>query len=123
MAQGQLSYVTGVNEVISNLKLFSKKYEAKFAAGMKVGGLYLQRKSQQIVPIDLGPLKESAFTRAIGHGFATDVIIGYTMAYAIYVHEDLQAKHNAGTEAKYLEKPMRENRLAILEIIRKVSIS
>jgi len=119
----KIGYVTGVESVIKNFNKFNKRYQTRFKMGMVLAGLFLQRKSQKIVPIDLGPLKESAFTRAFGHGFDTDVIVGYTMAYAIYVHEDLEARHAPGKEAKFLEKPARENRLQILEIIRKVSIT
>lgn len=36
-----------------------------------------------------------------------DVVIGYTQAYAIYVHENMKAKHPVG-EAKFLEKPYRQ---------------
>jgi hypothetical protein len=35
------------------------------------------------------------------------VAIGYTQAYAIYVHENLEAKHPVG-QAKFLEQPMRQ---------------
>lgn len=35
------------------------------------------------------------------------VIVGYTQAYAIYVHEDMTARHPVG-QAKYLEQPARE---------------
>ena len=34
-------------------------------------------------------------------------IVGFTAAYAIYVHEDMTARHAAGTRAKYLEEPAR----------------
>lgn len=33
------------------------------------------------------------------------VIVGYTAAYAIYVHENLEAAHNTGQQAKFLEQP------------------
>ena len=36
------------------------------------------------------------------------VIVGYTQAYAIFVHENLQAKHPVG-QAKFLEQPARQN--------------
>lgn len=32
------------------------------------------------------------------------VVVGYTQNYAVYVHEDLNAKHKKGRTAKYLEK-------------------
>lgn len=43
-------------------------------------------------------------------GFAKDpiVIVGYTAEYAIFVHENLEANHPNGGQAKYLEQPARE---------------
>lgn len=35
------------------------------------------------------------------------VVVGYTAAYAVYVHEDLEARHPVG-QAKFLEQPMRQ---------------
>jgi len=36
-----------------------------------------------------------------------DVIVGHTQNYAVYVHEDLKAKHKEGKTAKYLEKAVK----------------
>lgn len=36
------------------------------------------------------------------------VIVGYTQTYAVYVHEDLSARHAEGKQAKYLETPLRK---------------
>lgn len=36
----------------------------------------------------------------------TDIEVGYSTPYAIYVHEDLQAAHTVG-QAKFLEEPAR----------------
>lgn len=38
---------------------------------------------------------------------SASVIVGYTQNYAIYVHENLEAKHKVG-QAKFLEQPARE---------------
>lgn len=35
------------------------------------------------------------------------VTVGYTADYAVYVHEDLTAKHKQGKQAKFLEAPAR----------------
>ena len=37
-----------------------------------------------------------------------EVIVGYTAAYAVYVHEDMNASHPRGGQAKFLEQPARE---------------
>lgn len=50
------------------------------------------------------------------------VTVGYTQYYAIYVHEDLKARHDVG-QAKYLEQPARtmqpEMAKAVVDIMRK----
>lgn len=35
--------------------------------------------------------------------------VSFTAPYAIYVHEDMQAQHPNGGQAKYLQQPLREN--------------
>jgi hypothetical protein len=44
------------------------------------------------------------------------VIVGFTQAYAIYVHENLEAKHDNG-QAKFLEAPARELSSTFVDII------
>jgi len=142
----KLAKMTGMKAVLKNFERATLQYQAKIRRGLKLGGIYLQRKSQQIVPVQLGPLKASAFTRDIGTVRRPDVIVGYTANYAVFVHEDLEKAHgqafnikhglaiagaskNAKTakgglflrgenqQAKFLEKPAREERIAILDII------
>lgn len=82
------------------------------AAGVQLGlekaALVVKGASQRIVPIDLGVLRNSAFIKRQGGGFETVMTVGYAAEYAIYVHEDLDAAHNEGTKAKFLEQPARE---------------
>ena len=110
----------GVPEMIRKIRQEGKILSKNFEGNVKKAGLFLQRESQKIVPVDLGNLKNSAFTRRIaGSGWKVIVIVGYTASYAVFVHEDLQARHRPGKVAKYLEKPLREKRMRILEIIEK----
>jgi hypothetical protein len=51
------------------------------------------------------------------------VVVGYTAAYAIYVHEDLKARHSPGKTAKYLEKPFVELKEELFEQIRKALVA
>lgn len=46
------------------------------------------------------------------------VLVGYTAAYAIFVHENLEANHPNGGQAKYLEQPAREYRAWMAEMIK-----
>ena len=140
--------IQGLNKVISNLKKAKGTIGRDIGRGLKRGGLYLQRKSMGFVPVQLGVLKASSFCRNVGGmGFDTDVIVGYTANYAVYVHEDLNKAHGMqfnekyaaeiaaaqgtprGTaqggmfqrgkdqQAKFLERPAREERGAIILIV------
>jgi len=47
------------------------------------------------------------------------VLVGYTQKYAIFVHENMNAYHEAGKQAKFLERPARANRQAYVKLIAK----
>lgn len=49
--------------------------------------------------------KKHAESRRDGDATA---VVGYTAAYALYVHENLEARHKEGKQAKFLEQPARE---------------
>lgn len=46
-------------------------------------------------------------------------VVGYTANYALYVHENLEARHEPGKQPKFLEQPARENKDALVEIVKK----
>lgn len=108
--------VTGVDKVFSNLKVRNAKTVLQVQQGLLKAGFFLQAKSQDVVPVKFGILKNSAFTRMEGGGMDTNVIVGYTANYAIYVHE-IDAKHKPGKIYKFLEKPMRDNADTIVGIV------
>ena len=113
-------YITGMDKVLRNMKKASKGYEAKFERGLKKAGLFVQRESMRIVPVDTANLKGGAFTRNVGgKGAKTDVVVGYVADYAVHVHENLDAKHKPGKQAKYLESVMRKERNKIFKIVAK----
>ena len=108
--------------MLRNLKRRTELMAAGCERGVKLAGLTLQRDSQQRVPVNLGVLKASAFTRAEGTGFKIAVQVGYTAAYALYVHESvgmvLKGLPRPGgkgfywdpqgrAQAKFLEEPVR----------------
>lgn len=69
------------------------------------------RDSQKMVPRKTGALAASgSVNRAVMDGKGVSVEFGYggaASAYALIVHEDLNARHRSGTAAKYLEVPVR----------------
>jgi hypothetical protein len=111
--------IEGVKAILKNMVLFQKEHAVAYSRGLKKAGLFLQRESQKIVPVDTGALKNSAATRVAGQGLKTEVSVLYTQSYAIYVHENLNARHAPGKQAKFLEAPARQHRMKLLEIIKK----
>ena len=138
--------LSGVGLVVKNLAKTGKRLAKGTERGLKKAGLHLQRESMKIVPVQFGNLKASAFTRNIGlGGFKTDIIVGYTASYAVYVHENPNAAHGKAFNAKhasmisarsgsvksglfnrgenqqykFLEKPAREERGVMIRIIKR----
>jgi len=91
----------GLPQVLSKLRSATVDMQNKAGRGLKLGGLFLQRESQKIVPKQLGNLHNSAFTRSTGAGLHTDVTVGYTAEYATYVHEDMDKAHGAAFNIKH----------------------
>ena len=115
----RLCKVTGIESVLAKMAKATKGYATGIGRGLKEGGLFVQRSSQLIVPVDTSNLKGGAFTRNVGgSGFKTDIVVGYVANYAVYVHEDMNAKHKPGKTAKYLERPAREKLREVIVIIR-----
>ena len=113
-----LTTISGIDIVLRNLKKSRGTIGTSVAKGLKRGALLLQRESMKIVPVDTNILRAGAFNRNIGgEGFDTDMMVGYQAEYAVYVHEDLEARHKTGKQAKYLEAPARQFRPDILKII------
>lgn len=109
--------VSGAKELQRAFKSVGLRHAKGLEIGLKRAGLFLQRESQKIVPIEFGVLRNSAFTRSEGSGFGTVVRVGYDASYAIYVHENLDASHKPGKQAKFLERPLREKRKQMADII------
>jgi len=134
--------------VLRNLKKAGDKIAVGVERGLMKGGRFIQARSMNIVPVQLGTLKASAGTRNVGgRGFDADVVVFYNTEYAVFVHEDMTKAHGkefnikhadaiaaaAGTpmgtakggmfprgenqQAKFLERPVREDRSEVLKIV------
>lgn len=94
-----------LGQVKARLTDKNRQVYRRMTVGLTRAGLWLQRASQQIVPVDTGNLKASAFTRSEGDNTAAvKVFVGYTANYALYVHENLDALHGADFNAAYADK-------------------
>jgi hypothetical protein len=126
----------GLDKVMRNLNKEIGRIEGASLTGLWDAGLQIQGASQRRVPVDLGNLKGSHYTRNAanierlqsapdaskapepsGSVAENTVEVGATADYAIHVHENLEARHTVG-EAKFLEHAISENYGKILDIIR-----
>ena len=114
----KLTRVLGLNNLKFAAVKHSKELGYKSSLALRIVGLWLQRASQLLVPVEFGDLKASAFTRHEGTGWNTVVRVGYTKEYAIYVHENLLAQHDIG-QAKYLQEPAETRRSEMAALYRK----
>jgi hypothetical protein len=105
-----------IHELFARQNSFKAKLRGRFLRyGLLIGqnlikaGFYIQRESMKIVPILTGNLRASAFTRFTGVGLQTRVQVGYTAAYAIFVHEIVEYAHGSEFNAKHRDKIARLN--------------
>ena len=121
----------GIGEVLANINREISQIQDRGVDGLLEAGFLLQRRSQGKVPVEYGNLRASAYTRkAIDEPAAVEV--GYSAAYALEVHENLENKR-AGQprpsglgvywgpkgEPKFLESTLTENADAFVEIVRR----
>lgn len=112
--------ITGISQVLKNVQTQDLELVKRASTAIHMVGLFVQRESQLLVPIDTSALKNSAYSRSWGQTSTTpaSVTVGYTMSYAVYVHEDLEARHAPGKTAKYLERVPKERYAEMTEIFR-----
>ena len=108
--------VIGLEKALKAIRRQGVKGQKAVEIGMKKGGLFLQRESMMLVPVEFGVLRLSAFTRSEGTLKDPVVRVGYTAGYALFVHENLNARHTVG-QAKFLEQPARQKNTQIKNII------
>lgn len=114
----KLTKILGLNKLKLAVNKHSEELGYKSSLALRVVGLWLQRASQLLVPVEFGDLKGSAFTRYEGDGWDTVVRVGYTKEYAVYVHENMIAHHDIG-QAKYLQEPAETRRREMAALYKK----
>ena len=86
--------VEGLDTVMRNLNREIAGIKSRTLAGLMEAGLQVQRSAQRRVPVDTGNLKASAYTRKRPEARSDrpEVEVGFTAAYAVYVHETMEQK-------------------------------
>ncbi len=108
--------IKGLDNVLRNLNKEIKGIENRALDGLKAAGLKVQAEAQRRVPVDLGNLRGSASTDTLSKN-PPAVAVSFGAAYAVFVHEDLEATHING-EAKFLENAVTALRTEIVDTIR-----
>jgi len=97
----------------SNLPKVMGMFEQNKRKALDAVGLEISGRAKEITPVEFGRLKSSITWQKRD----TSVDIGTNVEYAVYVHENLDARHNVG-EAKYLEKAVTRHEDRIRHLIR-----
>lgn len=114
--------VEGVEVLIRTLKKDEKENTKNLREGLNEAARYLFGITDEVVPVDTGLLQSTGgIDDVTDDEVEPEVILGYgsnDAYYAVYVHEDLEARHAPGKQAKYLEGPFDENVDDMIAIIR-----
>jgi hypothetical protein len=79
-------------------------------SGLDVAGEHVLGDAAQLAPVETGALKASATAEpAAWKADRLEKVIGFNTEYAAAVHEVLTARHDAPTQAKYLETALRQS--------------
>jgi len=111
--------VDGFEKIMRKLNQHVNKIEKRTPQGVFMACQLVKGESQKLCPVDTGNLINSAYVdirqttegRVIGE-------VGYTAAYAAFVHENVTAHFQKPTaEPKFLEKAITRNGKEILRTI------
>lgn len=116
----KVTKIIGINKL---KKKFAEAAEYKghhFEKALLVAGMAIMGESIKHAPIDTGALRGSHRTSSEGSGYKTVVTVYCQTAYAIFVHENLEAYHKPGTWAKFLTRAVKSKKPEVMRLIREV---
>lgn len=97
----------------NGLEAYGRDVKAGLAKGLALAAEHIMAASLRDVPIEEGTLQNSADTSVNG----LSATVSYSTPYAVYVHEDMTARHDAGRSAKFLENAINNQSQQAAEII------
>lgn len=104
--------IVGKEKLNRALRRLARRSPQKLGAALFVEGELIMTASKRIVPVDLGALRASGIVRkpdvSTKRVTVTLAYGGTAAPYAVIVHENPNAMHNAPTRFKYLEEPFNE---------------
>lgn len=112
--------ISGIDKVLSNLNRSVTGIKNRSRQGIQVAALMVLGTSKKLTPVDTGNLRAGTYTKLLGGLNNPGAEIGYTAAYAVFVHERTELHHPVG-QSKFLETALKQNAKKVLEIIRKTA--
>ena len=105
----QTFIVRGQKQVQAELKRLGRKANKALARALFIEGELVMSGAKKLVPVDTGALRSTGHVNIpLARAGVVLVTLGFggpAAPYAIRVHEDLEARHEPPTQAKYLEIP------------------
>ncbi|KAA0004644.1 MAG: HK97 gp10 family phage protein [Thermoplasmata archaeon] len=92
--------IKGLKELREAFKRAPLKTKDEINKAIAKSGFLVERESKKITPVDTGRLRASIRTDLM----PMKAVIAPHTDYAIYVHENLRARHKPPGQAKYMEK-------------------
>ncbi len=100
--------VTGANAIDAELRRLQTAAPEALARALFEEALAVDAVSVEKTPVDIGTLRKSHYVSPpVKEAGGFTVELGNGTDYAVYVHENLDARHDDG-EAKFLEKALAE---------------
>ena len=111
-------------KLTATLKVLAQAYPSAAAQALYEEGERKMTAAKRITPVLTGTLRASGYVRRperiLGamFGLVKNIVVtlgfgGASAPYAVYVHENLGAKHKAPTQAKFLEATMLQRRTGL----------
>lgn len=102
--------ISGADRVKAALRALGEQGPKSIGGALWREANRIMNNAKAITPVETGVLRKSGHVQLpnISRSGA-DVVMGFggaANAYAIHVHENLNAKHKAPTQAKFLERPL-----------------
>jgi len=110
--------IAGTDRVIRNMHRQIAAIRTRTKAGLWEAALKIKADALPLTPIDIGNLRQSAYVEMLDGPSGPVAEIGYTAAYAVYVHERLELAHKSPTQAKFLEEALKRNAANVVTIIK-----
>lgn len=97
---------SGFQTALQGLKDAEDLFPEAVGVGLYLEGEQIMSQSKRETPVDTGRLRSTGYVAPpVRRGTQILVVLGYGTNYAVFVHENLQARHKVG-KAKYLQDPL-----------------